>query len=129
MTTAEIKPAPLATALLENLPKSPGVWGQAWERLKNDRVGMVSLCVTMLFIALVLAAQLGLVAKNWQKEVGVPFAAPHFVGKITDGTQTAVVETVVGPNVDISDVDPLAPRYKEWEDRAWQAGGFHQATG
>ena len=108
----------MTTAILKELPKSPGVWAQAWTRLKTDRVGMISLYVTMFFIVLVLAAQLGLVAKDWQKELGVPFAAPHIVGKIADGTQTAVVETVVGPNVDISDVDPLASRYKEWEDRA-----------
>jgi oligopeptide transport system permease protein len=42
------------------------------------------------------------------------------VGKIADGTQNAIVESVVGPNVDISDVDPLASRYKEWDERAAQ---------
>ena len=108
----------MSTDIVQTLPHSPGVWKQAWLRLKTDRVGMVSLWVTMLFIALVLAAQLGLVAQDWQKEVGIPFAAPTMVGKIADGTQTAIVETVVGPNVDISDVDPLASRYKEWDERA-----------
>ncbi|MES2584166.1 MAG: ABC transporter permease [Pseudomonadota bacterium] len=110
----------MSTDIVQTLPHSPGVWKQAWLRLKTDRVGMVSLWVTMLFIALVLAAQLGLVAQDWQKEVGIPFAAPTMVGKIADGTQTAIVETVVGPNVDISDVDPLASRYKEWDERAAQ---------
>lgn len=108
----------MTTELLLALPKSPGVWSQAWSRLKTDRVGMVSLYVTLFFVLLVLLAQLGWVAKDWQKEVGVPFAAPHVMGKIADGTQTAVVETVVGPNVDISEVDPLAPRYQEWDERA-----------
>ena len=110
----------MSTDILQSLPQSPGVWKQAWLRLKTDRVGMVSLYITLLFIVLVLAAQLGLVAKDWQKEVAVPFAAPTLVGKIADGTQTAIVETVAGPNVDISDVDPLAPRYKEWDERAAQ---------
>ena len=99
---------------LQELPKSPGVWSQAWMRLKNDRVGMVSLYITVCFIVLVLLALLGLVAQDWQKEVGTPFAPPHFVGKILDGSQTAVIDRVAGPNVDLSDVDPLAPRYKEW---------------
>lgn len=103
---------------LRELPQSPGVWVQAWKRLKNDRVGMVSLYVTLLFIGLVLLAQLGLVGGNWQKEVGTPFAPPHFVGKIVDGSQSAVVENIAGPPVDISAVDPLAPRYKEWAERA-----------
>lgn len=106
--------------LLQALPQSPGVWAQAWQRLKADRVGMVSLGVTLFFIGLVLMAQLGLVAANWQREVGTPFAPPHFVGKIVDGSQSAVVDSISGPNVDISDVDPLAPVYKEWAERAAQ---------
>ena len=103
---------------MQDIPQSPGVWASAWKRLKADRVGMVSLCVTFLFVILVLAAQTGVVAKDWQKEVGTPFAAPHFVGKIVDGSQTAVVEGASGANIDISDVDPLAPRYKEWMEAA-----------
>ena len=110
----------MSAELLHALPRSPGVWAQAWTRLKTDRVGMVSLYVTLFFIVLVLLAQLGLVASNWQKEVGTPFAPPHFVGKIADGSQTAVVDSIAGPNVDISDVDPLAPRYPEWQERAAQ---------
>ena len=103
---------------MQEIPQSPGVWASAWKRLKADRVGMVSLCVTLLFIVMVLLAQFGVLAKDWQKEVGTPFAAPHFVGKIVDGSQTAVVEGASGPNADLSDVDPLAPRYKEWEQAA-----------
>ncbi len=102
---------------IDALPKSPGVWAQAWKRLKSDRVGMVSLCITLLFIGLVLLAQAGLVASDWQKEVGTSFAPPHFVGSIVDGSQTAVIDAPAGPNVDISDVDPLAPRYAEWAER------------
>ena len=118
MTTATTLTHLAATAVLRELPKSPGVWAQAWTRLKNDRVGMVSLYVTLFFIGLVILAQLGLVGKNWQTEVGTPFAPPHFVGKIVDGSQSAVVETIAGAAVDLSDVDPLAPRYKEWAERA-----------
>ncbi len=103
---------------IDALPRSPGVWAHAWKRLKADRVGMVSLYVTLFFIALVLLAQAGLVAKDWQREVGTPFAPPHFIGKILDGSQTAVIDAPVGPTVDISDVDPLAPRYAEWAERA-----------
>jgi oligopeptide transport system permease protein len=110
----------MTTDPTQALPHSPGVWAQAWTRLKTDRVGMLSLYVTLFFIALVLLAQLGVVAKDWQKEVGTPFAPPHFVGKITDGSQSAVVDSIAGPNVDISDVDPLAPRYEEWRQRAAQ---------
>jgi peptide/nickel transport system permease protein len=103
-----------------SLPHSRGVWSLAWQRLRADRVGMVCLYVTAAFLLLAVLAQLGLVAQHWQAEVGTPFAPPHWVGKITDGAQTAVVETISGPAVDISAVDPLAPRYAEWQQRAAQ---------
>ncbi len=67
-------------------------------------------------LVLVLLAQVGLVAGNWQKEVGLPFAPPHVVG--ADAQQVASVQAPKLPNVDLSDIDPLAPRYKEWEERA-----------
>ena len=106
------------TAVLEELPRSPGVWAQGWKRLRNDRVGMVSLVITGLFILLVALAQLGLLASQWQTEVGTPNAPPHFIGKKVDGSQTAVVDIVAGPNVDLSAIDPLAPKYQEWTERA-----------
>ena len=106
------------TVVLEELPRSPGVWAQAWKRLKNDRVGMVALVITGLFVVLVALAQLGLVASHWQVEVGKPNAAPHFVGKQVDASQTAIVDIVAGPNVDLTAIDPLAPKYQEWTERA-----------
>ncbi len=108
----------MTTAILEELPRSPGVWAQAWRRLRGNRVGMVSLIVTGLFIVLVLLAQLGLVASGWQREVGMPFAPPHFVGQMVDESRTAVVAVPTGPAVDLSAIDPLAPRYQEWAERA-----------
>jgi peptide/nickel transport system permease protein len=97
--------------------RSEGVWHAAWRRLKSDRVGMVSLGVVLVFVALILLSAAGLVAKNWQKEVGVPGAPPTFVGPAPPSETTAIA-VPKGPNVDLSSVDPLAPRYKEWEERA-----------
>ena len=106
------------TTSLASITRSPGVWAQAWSRLRDDRLGMVCLWVTMLYLALVVVAQLGLAGADWQKEVGTPFAPPHFVGKIVDESQTAVVQKIDLPPVDLSAVDPLAPYYKEWQERA-----------
>src|SRR5689334_4457696 len=92
------------------------LWMQAWARLRGDRVGMVSLYVVLAFFVLVLLAQLGLIAGSWQKEVGVPFAPPSIVG--AQATQASAALAPQLPNVDLSDVDPLAPRYKEWDERA-----------
>lgn len=99
--------------------KSEGVWHAAWRRFKADRVGLVSLVVVVLFLVLILLAALGLVAKNWQDEVGVPNAPPTFMGP-APAKASGAIAVPKGPNVDLSDIDPLAPRYAEWEQKAKQ---------
>ncbi len=99
------------------LQKSEGVWAAAWRRFRSDRVGLVSLWVVAGFLLLIVLSATGLVAKNWQDEVGVPNAPPTFLGPAPPEAQSAI-EGPKGPNVDLSDIDPLAPRYKEWAERA-----------
>jgi peptide/nickel transport system permease protein len=101
------------------LQKSEGVWHAAWRRFKADRVGLVSLIVVLGFLGLIVLSALGLVASQWQAEVGVANAPPTFMGPAAPQATTAI-EVPKGPNVDLSDVDPLAPRYKEWDERAKQ---------
>ncbi|TMH31634.1 MAG: ABC transporter permease [Betaproteobacteria bacterium] len=112
------------SAVLPKLPSKPvaaerseGVWHAAWKRLLQDRVGIASLIVVALFIALIVLAALGAVARGWQVETGVPNARPSFMGPAPPEKAT-VIEVPKGPNVDLSDVDPLAPRYQEWAERA-----------
>jgi len=89
-----------------------GVWRAAAKRFRADKVGIASLVVVALFLLLVLASGLGLVAKDWQAERGVPDAPPTFVGPAAV-TESIAASGPSGPNVDISAIDPLAPRYKE----------------
>lgn len=96
-----------------------GIWGAAWRRLRRDRVGMVSLAIVLAFVVMVLAAVAGLIAGDWQRERAVPNAPPTLLGPSTDAP-VAAVPVPTGPNVDLSAVDPLAPRYKEWAERAAQ---------
>ena len=104
-------------ARVQQAPKSEGVWQAAWRRFRGDRVGLVSLAIVLAFIVMIALTATGLVAKDWAKEVGVANAPPHFIGpQPPEATGTIVVPK--GPNVDLSSVDPLAPRYKEWEERA-----------
>jgi peptide/nickel transport system permease protein len=101
--------------------RSAGVWGTAWRRLTTDRVGMVSLAIVMAFLVMILASVLGLVARDWQKEVGVPDAPPSFVGPRAAQTGTDPLTALVAKDakpVDLSDIDPLAPKYQEWNERA-----------
>jgi oligopeptide transport system permease protein len=104
-------------ALDDTQQKSEGVWAAAWRRFKGDRVGLVSLVIVLAFLLLIVLSFTGVVAKDWQKEVGVPNAPPTFVGPKPPQAATAI-EVPKGPNVDLSDIDPLAPRYAEWDELA-----------
>jgi oligopeptide transport system permease protein len=104
-------------AASDALQKSEGVWHAAWRRFKSDRVGFYSMLVVAAFLVLIVLSATGLVGGNWQKEVGVPNAPPTFMGPAAPQAAGAVAAPQ-GPNVDLSDIDPLAPRYKEWEERA-----------
>jgi len=97
--------------------RARGVWSAAATRFRTDRVGMVSLVVVVLFLLLVIAAGLGLVARDWQAETGVPDAPPSFMGPAAV-TESTAIAAPTGPNIDISAIDPLAPRYKEWDEAA-----------
>jgi len=108
---------PADGALDSATQRSEGVWHAAWRRLRADRVGLASLLVVAAFLALIAAAALGWVAKDWQREVGVANAPPTFMGPAAPQAAGKVL-VPDGPNADLSDVDPLAPRYQEWEERA-----------
>jgi peptide/nickel transport system permease protein len=99
--------------------RSEGVWHAAWRRYRVDRVGMASLGVVLAFLLLIVLSATGVVARHWQAEVGVAYAPPVFMGPAPPDA-IAAIEAPKGPNVDLSAVDPLAPRYAEWAARAKQ---------
>jgi peptide/nickel transport system permease protein len=96
---------------------SGGVWAASWRRLKTDRVGMACMAIVGVFLILVLLAATDRIAANWQQEVGVPNAPPTLLGP-QPAEDTGTIAVPKGPNVDLSDIDPLAPRYAEWAERA-----------
>ena len=106
--------APAAVIAVE---RSEGVWHASWRRFRSDRVGLVCAVIVIAFLLLIIVAALGGVAGNWQQEVGVANAPPTFLGPRA-AEATGTIEVPKGPNVDLSAVDPLAPRYKEWDERA-----------
>jgi oligopeptide transport system permease protein len=108
---------PMPSAGDDAQQKSEGVWHAAWRRFKADRVGLVAAVVVLAFLVQIVLSASGLVANNWQAEVGVPNAPPTLLGPAPPQAAGAI-EVPTGPNVDLSDIDPLAPRYKEWEERA-----------
>ena len=102
-----------------NAPRSEGVWRAAWRRLRADRLGIVAMAVVGVFLLMIVLTASGLVARGWQKEVALPSAPPTFVGAAS-AVATEAIAAPTGPIADISAVDPLAPRYKEWAERAAQ---------
>jgi peptide/nickel transport system permease protein len=105
--------------------RTEGVWRGAWRRFRQDRVGMGSLAIVLAYALLIALAAGGLVATGWQAEVAVPDAPPTFAGRPAPApaTRLATLEgapsaAASAPEIDISGVDPLAPRYKEWNERA-----------
>jgi oligopeptide transport system permease protein len=98
---------------------SEGVWNVSWRRFRGDRVGMVGLIIVAAFLVLITLSATRIVARDWQREVGVPNAPPTWLGPRAP-EELGAIEGPKGPNVDLSDVDPLAPRYKEWAERAAQ---------
>jgi oligopeptide transport system permease protein len=113
--SAVLAPNPLAAPVA-----SAGLWALAWKRMKRDKVGVVSAFIVLFFILLMIGAWSGLIAKDWQKEVGVSYAHPHFLGDMANLEAQQAKESVASTAkpVDLSDIDPLAPKYKEWEERA-----------
>ena len=105
-------PAPASAA-----QESIGVWHAAWRRLRGDRLGMAALAVVLIFVLMIVLTASGLVAANWQKEVAVASAPPTFLGPAA-APQSEAIAAPTGPVADISAVDPLAPRYREWAERA-----------
>ena len=96
---------------------SNSLWGQVVERFRSDKTGMGALFVVSLFFALVISAQLGWVGSDWQEEIGQPFAPPHVVGAKADVQAEQEAQAPV-KQLDISDIDPLAPFYEKWQQKA-----------
>lgn len=59
---------------------SPGLWTLAWRRLRADRIAMCAMTIVLLFLLLLVLSSTGLVAGDWEDEVGVNYAPPTFVG-------------------------------------------------
>ena len=86
---------------------SPSLWTLAWRRLRADRVAMVSLAVVLAFLALLGLSASGLVAADWEREVGVHYAPPVFAGASAgDGADATgqAARAALAPNP----FDPLA---------------------
>ena len=59
---------------------SPGLWALAWRRLRTDRMAMVAMAIVGLFLVTLLLSATGIIARDWDVEIGVNYAPPTFIG-------------------------------------------------
>ena len=103
-------------AVLDVTPEN--AWTALWRRLQQDRVGAVSLGIVIAYLVMILFAAAGWLARGWSEEVGVPYANPAFLGE-RPNLEAALRKRTQHKGVvpDLRAVDPLAPKYAEWERR------------
>src|SRR6476661_3009869 len=82
-------------ALTREIPHtvSPGLWTLAWRRLRSDHVGMVSLVIVAAFIVMMILSGVGLIAGDWNREAGVNYAPPSFLGAEAPAAAPAATTT------------------------------------
>jgi peptide/nickel transport system permease protein len=95
--------------------ESPGLWTLAWRRLRADKIAMLTASIVSAFLVLIILSASGLIASDWEQEIGTSYAPPSFIGT---GTSTdAEIEIEVKPNDTISipknAFDPLAKTIEE----------------
>ncbi len=75
------------------MARSAGLWMLAWRRLLGDRVALVSMSVVALFIGLMIASSLNIVAADWNDEIAVDYARPSLFSAPALAEPASVTET------------------------------------
>lgn len=118
-----------------HIERSPGLWSLAWKRLLGDKVAIVSMVVVIFFLLLSLASLVGLIAKDWNKEVAINYAPPTlFKDSHKPSADLKAGAVDAGPAVDgaaeriplVNERDPLREVINELKTQLGQPTG---ATG
>ena len=87
-------------------PASEGLWHLALNRLKSDRIAVVSFLVVLFYFILLALSMTGVIASNWNKEVAVSYAPPTFLGVDAESDQIKA-NTESAATLPENPVDPL----------------------
>jgi peptide/nickel transport system permease protein len=93
---------------------SPGLWALAWRRLRADRVALFAMGIVGLYLLALVLSSAGLLAGDWEQEVGVNYAPPTFLGAQTAaerGMDSGVGEVEAPPPE--NPLDPLKDVIRE----------------
>lgn len=91
----------------QQLPKGQSLWGDAWKRLKRDRLAMVCLGVVAFYAILAVLIKLGFVASTWNQTVGREYMEPSLENwRLWFGTdifgRSVLLKTVYGAYVSMN---------------------------
>ncbi|MEQ1595495.1 MAG: ABC transporter permease [Casimicrobium sp.] len=120
------------------IERSPGLWSLAWKRLLGDKVAVVSMVVVIFFLLLSVASLIGLIAKDWNKEVAINYAPPTlFKDSHKPSADLKVGAADAGPAVDgaaervplVNDRDPLRETINELKTQLGQPTGATADSG
>lgn len=109
MNTQAINPNPVAPAVPA---ASPGLWTLAWRRLRADRMAMAALVVVAAFLLTIALSSSGIIAADWEDEIGVNYAPPHMVGPQSAAERGAGVDAEAEA-VPENPLDPLRDVLRE----------------
>lgn len=103
-------------------PVSPGLWTLAWRRLRADKVAMTSMAIVIAFLLMLVASATGLIAADWEEEVGVNYAPPHFVGPQSAAERGVSADTGSTEAVPENPLDPLKDIIRELRAQTASSG-------
>lgn len=66
----------IITVPVKKMKKKNSLWLDAWKRLKQDKIAVVSLGVVAIYALVGFLSAVGLLASDWAQEVGPSYAAP-----------------------------------------------------
>lgn len=102
--------------------QSQGYWQAAGKRLWQSHVAKVCILVLTFYFGMAVASKLGLVAADWNKEVGVSYANPSFAPNMENvqGKNSLKKNTEVPVDAETREIDPLSPYYAQIDEGAKQ---------
>jgi peptide/nickel transport system permease protein len=111
-----------ATLPARDANRSISYWRAAAKRLLASRLAVVCMLVLAFYFLMAGACALGLIANDWNHEVGVSFANPSFAPNIDNqqARNSLVKNESLKPDPASVAIDPLAPRYAEIDKLAAQ---------
>jgi len=105
---------------------SPGLWALAWRRLRADRLAMAALAVLGAFLLMLLLSATGVIAADWERETGVHYAPPTFVGAAAPAATAASAAAAAVPD---NPFDPLADDVRALRAQLQSGGGSAGGAG